>query len=100
MFLQTDRLFELLGWGTVRAGFGLTDCASASNDVPWRSPQQEGQTPGLIERLASHKVPKTTSGSSAKLAIPLVKDAPAMEALDLSLSARWNQNEETTVRGW
>ena len=88
-------LFELPA-GTVGAGFGANRLRERINDVPGEV-TQDGNAWGSSSAGIT-KGSKNTSAIFGELAIPLVKDAPLMEALDLSLSARWT-NEETTVRG-
>ncbi|KDA02898.1 TonB-dependent receptor domain-containing protein [Hyphomonas oceanitis] len=87
-------LFELPA-GTVGAGFGANRLRERINDIPGevtRDGNAWGSSSAGITKGA-----KNTSSIFGELAIPLIKDAPLMEALDLSLSARWT-SEETNVR--
>jgi iron complex outermembrane receptor protein len=82
--------------GTVGAGFGFNRLRERINDVPGET-TQAGNAWGSSSAGIT-KASKNTSAIFGELAIPLVADAPLVKALDLSLSARWT-NEETTVRG-
>lgn len=79
-------LFELPA-GTVGAGFGFNTTRERINDEPPEVDQLGnawGSSSAGITRGA-----KTSTALFGELAIPLLKDKPLVEALDLSLSARW-----------
>lgn len=79
-------LFELPA-GTVQAGFGFNRTRERINDVPaevFQVGNAWGASSAGITRGA-----KTSTALFGELAIPLLKDLPMVEALDLSLSARW-----------
>ncbi|GAB5459174.1 MAG: TonB-dependent receptor [Henriciella sp.] len=79
-------LFELPA-GTVGAGFGFNRTRERINDVPPEVDQQGnawGSSSAGITRGA-----KTSTAVFGELAIPLLKDMPLVESLDLSLSGRW-----------
>ena len=79
-------LFELPA-GTVEAGFGFNRTRERINDVPPEVDQVGnawGSSSAGITRGA-----KTSTALFGELAIPLIKDAPFAESIDLSLSGRW-----------
>ena len=79
-------LFELPA-GTVEAGFGFNRTRERINDVPaevFQVGNAWGSSSAGITRGS-----KTSTALFGELAIPLLKDKPLVEALDLSLSARW-----------
>lgn len=72
--------------GEVRGGIGFSRIAERINDVPgetFQSGNAWGQSSAGITRGG-----KTTRAVFGEVAIPLIKDQPFAEAIDLSLSAR------------
>lgn len=97
-------LFEMPA-GTVNAGFGVSYIDESILDVPGETSQignaWGSSSAGITEGS------KETTAIFAELGIPLVKDAPWAEALDLSLSARYTDvdvyGSDTTYKaglGW
>mmetsp|Transcript_3252 Transcript_3252/g.5621 ORF Transcript_3252/g.5621 Transcript_3252/m.5621 type:complete len:1054 (-) Transcript_3252:28-3189(-) len=73
--------------GTVQAGFGFNRMRERINDVPaevFQLGNAWGSSSAGITRGAAN-----TTAIFGELAIPLLKDKPLAEAVDLNLSARW-----------
>ncbi|MEL7041334.1 MAG: TonB-dependent receptor [Pseudomonadota bacterium] len=97
-------LFDLPA-GTVSAGFGFNRTSRRINDVPGfatRDGNVWGASTAGITRGSD-----TTTAVFGEVAVPLIKDAPFAESLDLSLSARWTDvdvfGDDTTYKagvGW
>ncbi|NQY97620.1 MAG: TonB-dependent receptor [Henriciella sp.] len=79
-------LFELPA-GTVQAGFGFNRLRERINDVPPEVAQQ-----GNAWNSSAAGITRGSTNTTAifgEVAIPLLKDAPLAEAVDLNLSGRW-----------
>jgi iron complex outermembrane receptor protein len=79
-------LFEMPA-GTVQAGFGFNRLRERINDVPaevFQVGNAWGSSSAGITRGSTN-----TTAIFGEMAIPLLKDKPLAEAVDLSLSGRW-----------